>query len=178
MLVLAKSGFRQTAMKLWDHGKILGIIAPLDLVVIIIIILIGAKIIGLYRPNTPKVKERPVIYGILIRDAPPYLADSLVVGQDLFDDNTHSYLGKIRAIHRQPAELLLPYQGEMRLAMSPRNLDIRLELSRKKGRIETGPGKSGVYLGKIAVRAGTPIRAHTRYTMVQGEVIDVRFGRP
>lgn len=166
-------------MKLWDdQGKIMGLIAPLDLVVLIVIVLIGAKIIGIYRPNSPKPEERPVTFIMLIRDAPPYLAESLVVGQDLFDDDSNSYLGKIQSIQSEPAELLMPYQGEIHLSRSPRNLDIRLKLSKDKGRVETGPARSGVYLGKIAARVGTAIRAHTRFAAVQGEIIHVRFGEP
>jgi hypothetical protein len=161
-----------------DQGKILGFIAPLDLAVIIVIVLIGLKIIGNYRPIPLKQKERQVAFGVLLRDTSPYVAQSLAVGQDLFDDATDAYLGKIRIIRSKPAELLLPYQGEIRLAKSPRNLDIRLELSKQKGRIETGLARSGVYLGKIAARVGTPIRAHTRYTVVQGEIIFVKFTKP
>lgn len=161
-----------------DQGKILGFITPLDLAVIIVIILIGVKIIGIYRPVPPKQKERQVTFGILIRDAPPHVVQSLAIGQDLFEDTTDSYLGKIRFIRTEPAELLLPYQGGIRLAKSPRNLDIRLEMTKQKGRIETGLGRSGVYLGKIAARVGSSVRAHTRYTAVQGEIIDVKFKKP
>lgn len=161
-----------------DQGRLFGIIPPLDLAIIIVIILIGVKIIGDFRPISPPHKERPVTIGLLIRDVPSYIVESLVVGQDLFDDNTVSYLGKIRMIHTEPAEFLLPYNGEIRLIKSPRNLDIRLEISKQKGRIETGPARSGVYLGKIAVRAGNRVRAHTRYTAVHGEIMYVKLIKP
>jgi hypothetical protein len=161
-----------------DQGKILGLVTPLDLAVIIIIVLVGAKMIGIYRPAAPRQKERQVTLGILIRDAPPYLLKSLVVGQDLFDDNTDAYLGKIHSIQDEPAEVLLPYHGELRLTRSPRNRDIRLELIKRRGRIETGQARSGVYLGKIPARVGSRVRAHTRYTAVSGEIIYVRFKKP
>jgi hypothetical protein len=161
-----------------DQGKILGLITPLDLALIVVIALIGAKIIGVYRPISPKHKERQVTVGIIIRDASPYLAESLVVGQDLFDDATGAYLGKIRVIRSEPAELLLTGNGEIRLAKSPRNLDLRLEISKQRGRIETGLARSGVYLGKIAARVGNPVRAHTRYTAISGEIIWVRIHKP
>jgi hypothetical protein len=164
-------------MKLWnDQGKILGLITPLDLAVIIIIIFIGAKIIGDYRPVSPKRKERPVSFGLLIRNAPPYLLESLVVGQDLFEDTTDAYLGKIRDIRSGPAEVLIFNQGEIHLAQSPRNLDIRLELIKQRGRVETGLARSGVYLGKIPARTGISLRAHTRYTAIQGEIIYIKLG--
>lgn len=164
--------------RLNDQGKILGLITPLDLAIIIVIVLIGVKIIGDYRPIAPKQKERQVTIEVLIRDAPPYLAESLAVGQDLFDDATGAYMGKIRAIRSQPAQLILPGNGELRLVKSPRNLDLRLELNKQRGRIETGLSGSGVYLGKIAARVGNPVRAHTRYTAINGEIIFVRTVKP
>ncbi len=162
-------------MKLLNHqGKILGLINPWDLAVIILIILIGAKVIRDYRPESPQTSIKSVSIGLLIRNVPSFMAESLVVGQDLFDDATSAYLGKIQGISTGPAELMLPDKGRMILSRSPRNLDIRLEITRRQGRIEKGTARSGVYLGKIAARVGIRLRAHTRYTAILGEIMYVK----
>ena len=158
-----------------DQGKIFGLINPLDLAIIIVIVLIGAKVVWNYRPVSPKQKERPVTIGLLVRNVPPYIAESLAIGQDLFDDVSEAYLGKIHTISAQPAELLLPANGRVIVARSPRNLDIRLGLTKMRSRIETGLARSGVYLGKIAARVGNRFQLHTRYTSITGEIILVKI---
>jgi hypothetical protein len=160
-----------------DQGKIFGCINPLDLAVIIVIGLIGAKVIWDFRPVSLQTKEYPVTIGLLVRDVPPYVAESLVVGQDLFDDAFDAYLGKIQAIRTGPAELLLPLNGRVILSRSPRNQDIRLEITKQKGRIEKGTARSGIYLGKIVARVGTRLQAHTRYTAILGEIMYVKVNK-
>jgi hypothetical protein len=165
-------------MKLLNNqGKIFGFINPLDLAVIIVIVLIGTKVVWDFRPESPQIKDRPVAVGLLVRDVPSYVAESLAVGQDLFDDATDAYLGKIHTIRAEPAELLLPDNGRVILSRSPRNQDIRLELTKRRGRVETGPARSGVYLGKIAARVGVRLQAHTRFTALTGEIIYIKVNR-
>ncbi len=163
--------------KFATQEKIFGWLNLFDLAVILVIALIGVKVIHDYKPVSPQIKDCPVNIGMLVRNVPPYVADSLTVGQDLFEDRFDAYLGKIRSMHTEPAEIMLSHNGRMVLFRSPRNLDIRLDITRSNGRIEKGPARSGVYLGKIAVRVGARFRAHTRYTAIRGEITYIKVNK-
>lgn len=159
------------SMRQWldERGKLFGLIHLLDLAVILIIFIVGIKILADYRPAPLRLRPRIVTVGLLVSDVPPYLAASLAVGQDLFQERTHAYLGKIMAITTQPAELLLEKAGELSSVQSPRNLDLRLELQRN-GEVFTGDSKYGVYLGKLAVRVGDSLNCGTLYTSLRGKI--------
>lgn len=151
-------------------------INPLDLGVLLILTVLGIKIISDYRPEPLQLKLNPITYGVLLKNAPPYLVESIAVGQDLFLDEYHVYLGKIMAKKAQPAELIIETGGRMVTAVSPRNFDLRLEI-KQSGRIIAGPSRSGVYFGKFPIRVGQRIKAHTMYTSIDGEVEYLRIKR-
>ena len=122
-----------------------------------------------FRPAPLNLKENPVEVGLIVNNVPPYLAKSLLVGQDLFQDTTDNYLGKIYLKRAVPAELLLNVDGKLALVAAPRNLDLRLVI-RRKARIIVGPAHTGVYFGRQALRVGDAIRAHTRYSSIRATV--------
>jgi hypothetical protein len=152
-----------------EHGKLLGLINPVDLIVILILVIIGMKVVSDYRPKPLKVKQNKITFGLLLKNVPQYLVDSIAVGQDLFEDGTNAYLGKIQAAKVVPAELLLVQSGRIIAVKSPSNKDLRL-LVNNRGSLVLGPARSGVYLGKLAVRVGDCLKAHTRYTSLGGEI--------
>lgn len=141
-----------------------------------LLFLLGIKVISDYRPEPLKLKETPVVFGLLVKDIPNSLAESIAVGQDLFLDDYHVYLGKIYQKKIQPAEIMIESGGKLILTASPRNFDLRLEIKRN-GRIVTGPSRSGVYFGKLPVRVGDRLRVHTMYTSFQGEIEYLRLQR-
>lgn len=149
-------------------------INPWDLGIILILTVLGIKIISDYRPEPLKLRENPVSYGLLVRDAPPYLAESIAVGQDLFLDGPHVYLGKITAKRVQPAEILVDAGGRVLATTAPRNVDLRLELKRE-GRIIAGPSRSGVYFGNFPLRVGGRLKAYTMYASIDGEIEYLRI---
>jgi hypothetical protein len=151
------------------HGKLWGLINPVDLAVIIILFALGIKVFSDYRPVPLDFKENQITVGLLVKNIPLYLADSITVGQDVFQDGSNAYLGKIKATRVEPAELLLENNGAILLRKSPRNLDLRLVL-KNRGRIIMGPARSGVYLGKFAVRVGDHLKAHTLYSSMSSEI--------
>ncbi len=153
-----------------------GLINPLDLAILLMLMLLGIKIISDYRPEPLKLKQNQVTFGLLVKNAPPYLVESIAVGQDLFLNEYHVYLGKIFAKQAEPAEVMLETGGRVILAKSPRNLDLRLKLKRD-GRIVAGPSRSGVYFGKLAVRVGNRLKAHTMYASINGEIEYLRIKR-
>ena len=158
-----------------DQGKLFGLINPVDLLVILLLLALGIKVLSDNRPAPLDLKERPVILNLLVRDIPPYVANSIIVGQDLFQDGSDAYLGKIYVKKVDPAELLLQKEGQLVLVKSPRNFDLRLELRKRAGRVITGPAHGGVYLGKLAVRVGDRLKCHTLYTRLSGEVESLRL---
>ena len=152
-----------------EHGKLWGLINPIDLVVIIILCALGIKVFSDYRPAPLDFKENQITVGLLVKNIPRYLVDSITVGQDVFQDGSNAYLGKIKATRVEPAELLLENNGAILLTKSPRNFDLRLAL-KKRARIIKGPARSGVYLGKFAVRVGDHLNAHTLYSSIHSEI--------
>ncbi len=148
----------------------------MDLIILLVLLILGIKIVSDYRPEPLKLKQNPVTYGVLLKSAPPYLVENIAVGQDLFLDQYHVYLGKIMIKKVQPAEVVMEVGGRLIAATSPRNFDIRLELKRN-GRIITGPSRSGVYFGKFAIRIGDRLKAHTMYTSIDGEIEYLRIKR-
>jgi hypothetical protein len=152
-----------------EHGKLLGFINPVDLVVIVILLIVGMKVFSDYRPVPLNFKVKTAAIGLLVKNVPPYLTDSILAGQDVFQDGSNVYLGKIQAAQTVPAELLLKQNGTILLVKSPYRLDLRL-LLKNKCRIIKGPARSGVYLGKLAVRVGDRLKAHTLYTSIKGEI--------
>jgi len=152
-----------------EQGKLFGIINPVDLIVILVVLALGIKVLSDYRPLPLQNEKHPVRLGVVVRNVPSYFAESLVVGQDVFECRTHAYLGKIKAVSTQPAEVVLTEGGKMVLAKSPIHQDVRLELSRD-AEILTSDAKYGVYFGKRIVRVGETIDAYTLYTRICGEV--------
>lgn len=157
-----------------DQGKLFGLINPWDLGILILLTVLGIKVISDYRPEPLKLRENPIRYGLLVRDAPPHVADSIALGQDLFLDQHQVYLGKIMVKKVQPAEILINAGGRVLATTSPRNFDIRIEL-RREGRIIAGPSRSGVYFGKFPLRVGDRLKAHTMYTSIDGEIEYLRI---
>lgn len=141
-----------------------------------ILMVLGIKIISDYRPEPLKLRENQVRYGLLVRDTPTYLAESIAIGQDLFLDQHHVYLGKITVKKVQSAEILVNAGGRVLATTSPRNVDLRLELKRE-GRIIAGPSRSGVYFGKFPLRVGDRLKVHTMYASITGEVEYLRIKR-
>ncbi len=152
-----------------EQGKLFGFINLLDLVIMLVLILLGFKVLADYKPVAPDFRYLQVTLSLLIPNIPPYLAENLVVGQDVYHDNTGAYLGKVIDIQTFPAELLLLKKGEIILEKSPRNLDVRIHLQ-NRGRELKGPAQSGIYLGKLAVRVGDHLRVHTVYTSFRGDI--------
>ncbi|TCL69982.1 uncharacterized protein DUF4330 [Hydrogenispora ethanolica] len=165
----------ETMSKLIDeHGKLFGLINPVDLFVLILVLALGIRLLSQYRPAPLELRKRPVAMGLLAQDLPPYVAQSIAVGQDLFQDGTNAYLGKVIRKTVQPAEILVQKDGQLLLVKAPRNVDLRLELRRQSGRVVTGPAHTGIYLGKLAVRVGNRLNCHTLYTRLRLEVESVR----
>ncbi len=152
-----------------EQGRFFGLINLLDLIVIMLLFILGIKILADYRPAPLDLKKTPVTIGLLIRDIPPYLVNSIAVGQDLFADGSNAYLGKIYTVKAISAEIILKNNDRLMISQSPINLDLRLML-KNKARIVTGPARTGVYLGKLAVRVGDKLRAHTLYSSISGEI--------
>lgn len=156
-----------------DQGKLFGLINPVDLAILMILLVLGIKIVSDYRPEPLKLKESPVTYGLLVRNAPMYLVESITVGQDLFYDQYHVYMGKILVKKYQPTEAV-DFGTRPPGSATARNFDLRLEL-RRNGRIIAGPSRSGVYFGKLPVRVGDRLKAHTMYASIRGEVEYLRI---
>lgn len=156
-----------------EHGKLLGYVNLLDLAIAVVLLVLGLKVMADYKPATTDFRFLQVTVGLLISNVPPYLADSMMVGQDVYQDNTGAYLGKINDIQTAPAEIVLPQNGRLQLVQSPQNLDVRIHL-KNRGRKITGPAQAGIYLGKLAVRVGDCLKAHTLYTSLEGEVESLR----
>lgn len=160
--------------KFWSAGgKLFGRISLIDLAIFLVAAALIWRVVALYWPQPARYRKVEVTTGLIIRNVPPYIADSLEVGQDLFQDATAAYLGKVIAKTVAPAELILTEDGQLLLRRSPRNLDLRLKLQRV-GRIRSGPAHAAVLLGKLTVRIGEPIRAHSLYTSLKGEVETLR----
>jgi hypothetical protein len=152
-----------------QKGKLFGLINPIDLGVILLLLVLAIIILNHYLPQPLNLRENQVTVGFLARDLPPYVADSLVVGEVLFQNDYNSYLGKITLKKTEPAELMMPLDGKMVVSQSPRNVDLRLELTRR-ARIIISNGKNGIYFGRLAVRVGDSLQTHTRYTSLHGEI--------
>ncbi|HBE77397.1 MAG TPA: hypothetical protein DDW65_06385 [Firmicutes bacterium] len=152
-----------------NHGKLWGFINPLDLAVMLILFALAIKVFLDYRPAPLEFKVQWISIGLLARNVPPYLADSITIGQDVYQDSTGAYLGKVRATRINPAELLLEKNGAAILTQSPSQLDLRI-LVKNKGRIITGPAGYGIYFGKLGVRIGNHLKVHTLYSSVSGEI--------
>ena len=149
---------------------------PWDLFIILSLMILGIKVISDYRPEALRLKENPVTYGLLVRNVPQFLVESIAVGQDLFLDQHHVYLGKITAKKIQPAEILVNAGDRVLVTNSPRNFDLRIELKRD-GRIIAGPSRSGIYIGKFPLRVGAKLKACTMYTLIDGEIEYLRINR-
>jgi Domain of unknown function (DUF4330) len=156
-------------MPIDERGKLFGLINLLDLAVILILVALGIKIFSDYRPAPLEFKENRITVGLLVKNVPRYLAKSVASGQDVFQDGSSAYLGKIKTTGITPAELLREFDGRILLIKSPYRVDLRLKLS-NRGRIIMGPARSGVYLGKLAIRVGDQLRIHTLYTSMNGEI--------
>ncbi len=157
-----------------DHGKLFGLINPVDLILLLLVMALGIRLLSDYRPAPLDLKTRPVTIGLLARNLPPYIASSISVGQDLFQDGPNAYLGKVIRKTVQPAEVLLQKDGQLVLVKAPQNIDLRLELRRQSGRVVTGPARAGIYLGKLAVRVGDRLACHTLYTRFRAEIDSLR----
>jgi hypothetical protein len=152
-----------------EQGKLFGLINLLDLAVIAVLVMVGLRVLADYKPVSPDYRTSQVMVDFVISDIPPYLADSLVIGQDVYEDKTGAYLGKVTSLQIAPAELLLEGNHTLILVKSPRNLDLRMRLQ-NRGRKLSGPAHAGIYLGKLAVRVGDHLKAHTMYTSLRGEI--------
>ncbi|HYH02205.1 MAG TPA: DUF4330 family protein [Bacillota bacterium] len=161
--------------KFWDReGRLFGLINPVDLVVVILLVVVGWRIFTLYLPRPAQYRKVQVTIGVVIRNVPPYIADSIMMGQDMFRDRDHSYLGKITAKTASPAELILADHGKLWISHSPQNLDVRLIL-RRTGRIRTGPARAAVLLGKAVIRIGDRVKSHTLYTSVVCDIVSLHL---
>lgn len=163
-----------------DQGKICGLINPLDLLVILILFFLGIVLLQKYQPEPLNIQREVAVYGILVRNTPPYVAASIRVGQELIQDPAGISLGVIYQKASHPAEIMLHHDGKLSAASSPRNLDLRLEL-RRYARVVMGPSQYGVYVNRLPLRVGAPVRAHTLYTQITGEIEFlkvVRHGKP
>ena len=159
-----------------EKGRLFGLINPIDLLVLLLIIGLGIKVLSDFRPPVLDVRTQPVTIKLLVRDVPAYVAQSIVVGQDLYQDGLNAYLGKVIQKDFQPAEVTLQKDGLLVVVKSPRNVDLRLEVLRKGGRVITGHSQSGVFLGKLAVRVGDRINCHSLYTRLRGEIEHLQVG--
>lgn len=164
--------------KRWNEGgRLWGLINPIDLGVTVLLIVAVWRLFAVYLPPTRQIQTVEVTVGLLIRNVPAHVSQSIAVGQDLFLDSTESYLGKISAKQAQPAEWLVRKDGQLAIDHAPGKFDLFLKL-RRRGRIITGSARSGIFLGKLAVRIGERLRTHTLYTAVTGEVASLRLKRP
>ncbi|HOJ78252.1 MAG TPA: DUF4330 family protein [Bacillota bacterium] len=151
------------------EGKLFGLINPVDLVVILFIFILGIKVLADYRPLPLKVNEDQITVGFVVRNIPPYLEQSVTVGQLLFDEETNTFLGKITSKSNKTAEVVLQDGGQLILSRHPQNVDLRLVVTRK-GEVITGQSKNGVYLGKLPIRIGDKLKIQTLYSTLEGEV--------
>ena len=156
------------------EGRLFGLINPVDLAVLIVLGVVGWRIFTLYLPKPVQYRKVQVTIGMIVRNIPPYVADSIAVGQDLFRDQDQSYLGKITAKTTSPAELILTDYGKLWIGNSPRNLDLRLTV-RRTGQIRTGSAGAAILLGKAAIRIGDRIKSHTLYTSINCEVVSLHL---
>lgn len=156
------------------EGRLFGLINPVDLAVLILLGVVGWRIFTLYLPKPVQYRKIQVTIGMLVRNIPPYVADSIAVGQDVFRDRDQSYLGKITAKTISPAELILADHGKLKIGNSPRNLDMQLTL-RRTGQIRTGSPQAAILLGKAVIRIGDRIRSHTLYTSINCEVVTLHL---
>lgn len=152
-----------------EQGKLFGLVNLLDLAILIVLILLGLKVLADYKPVAPDFRYLQVTLSLLIPNIPPYLSENLMVGQDVYHDNTGAYLGKVIDIQTVPAELLLVKNGAIILEKSPRNLDVRIRLQ-NRGRELKVPAQSGIYLGKLAVRVGERLKVHTMFASFRGDI--------
>jgi hypothetical protein len=160
--------------RLWDEkGRIWGWIHPVDLALLLLLAVLIIRIFQVYLPQSRQERQVEVGLSLLVPDLPPYIAVSVSVGQDLFQDETGAYLGKINAKTVKPAELTFVENGRIFSGSSPRNVDLRLSL-RRSGRMVVVPARSGIYLGKLAVRIGDALKVHTFYTSFSGKIAAVR----
>ena len=169
-----KRGRRMQMRRLWDdEGRILGWIHPVDLGLLLLLAVLIVRIFQLYLPQPAKEQKVEVGLSLLAPDIPPYIAASVSVGQDLFQDETGAYLGKINAKTVNAAEVTFAENGRLCIGNSPRNVDLRVRL-RRSGRMVVIPARSGIYLGKLAVRIGDAFKVHTFYASFSGNIEAVR----
>jgi len=162
-------------MKLLDQrGRIFGIINLLDLLLIVGLFFLGWRTINQVQPRAQVEEVIIVTYGLLVRNVPPYLAESITAGQELYQIKQQAYLGKVVVKEVTPAELILQQTEKLVVLLSPVNLDLRLKM-RRTGKVITGAAGSGIYLGKIPIRVGERVSAQTRYTTLQAEVEYLRI---
>jgi hypothetical protein len=163
--------------KCWDEaGRLWGLINPVDLGVIVLLIVAVWRLFAVYLPPARQAQTVEVTVGLLIRNVPAFVSQSIAVGQDLFVDSTESFLGKINAKQVHPAEIIVNRNGQLVIGHVPGKFDLHLKLQRR-GRIITGSAPSGIYLGKLAVRIGERLQTHTLYTAVNGEVASLKLKR-
>lgn len=162
-------------MRLWDeHGRIGGWIHPVDLAIIMLVAVIGLRMIIPVFSGSVRSQPRDVTVSLMIKNIPPYLAESIKLGQNVYRDGSEAFIGRVAIKRALPAELILERDGKVILAQAPRNLDLHLEL-RGQARVATGPGRIGVLLGKTPIRVGDPLRAHTLYTAFVAEVESLKL---
>jgi hypothetical protein len=164
--------------KCWDEaGRLLGLINPIDLGVTVLLIVAVWRLFAVYLPPARQIQTVEVTVGLLIRNVPVHVSQSIAVGQDLFQDGTESYLGKISVKQAQPAEWIVSKNGRLVIDRAPGRFDLFLKL-RRRGRIINESARGGIFLGKLAVRIGERLRTHTFYTAVTGEVASIKVKRP
>lgn len=149
-------------------------IHPVDLAIIILVVVIGYRLIIPNLSGPAQGWPRDVTVGLVVKNIPPYLAESIKLGQDVYREGAETCLGRVTVKRALPAELILERDGKVVLAQAPRNLDLHLELN-GKARVATGPGRIGVLLGKTPIRVGDPVRAHTLYAAFTAEVESLRL---
>jgi hypothetical protein len=157
-----------------SSGRFWKMINPVDLGVIVLLVVAVWRLFTVYLPPARPTRTVEVTLEMLIRNIPAYVSQSIAPGQDLFQDRTESYLGKICSRTVQPAERLVNRNGQLVLAADPRNLDLYIKL-RRSGQMVTDSPRRGIYLGKLAVRIGERLKMHTLYAAVTGEVIALRL---
>jgi hypothetical protein len=161
--------------KCWDEeGRLWGLINPIDLGVMVLLIVAVWRLFAVYLPPTRQIQTVEVTVGLLIRNVPVHVSQSIAVGQDLFQDSTESYLGKISVKQAQPAEWIVSKNGQLVIDHAPGKFDLFLKL-RRRGRIITESAHGGIFLGKLAVRIGERLQTHTLYTAVTGEVASLNI---
>lgn len=160
--------------KFWEgDGKLWGQVNWIDVAIAMVAVALIWRVGALFWPQPAQYRRVTVTTGLLVPNVPPYIAASITEGQDLFQHSTEAYLGKVIAKTVTPAEIILTEDGQLLLGYSPRNLDLRLKLQRE-GQLRRGPAHAAILLGKLTVRIGERIRAHSLYTSVNGEVETLR----